>query len=259
MDLPTNWMECSSKFVFDKSPCFCGQRPKCTMLCDHSLMMWCAPMSKFSLHVSCTVFNYNLKFCVFSNCICSSFSQAHSFVHTIYDMMYNIKQTSPVYLNCAMKCNQISLTCLLQMASLMTVCFQAMLPDVVHYPSLDWPLACLPSHSARLPHSLFLLFFFLTFLFNYLMSPLLALTPIKMRAAQPALNCLCVSDHKSFCCGCKLSVCLAYHYMSTISVWWYDYWHDSTTLNLELEKLQFLLKCNGNAYCRKTCCENSWN
>lgn len=229
------------------------------MLCHPSLLLWCAPMSKFSLHFSCAAFNFSLKFliafvatflkhvylcahlkrttndartprCVdiaadtpwpFSNTPfppqSSTLTQLHGIFtglkrSLVYATMNNIKQSSPVYLNCAMKCNHISLTCLLQKASLMTVCFQAMLPDVVHYPSLDWPL---PSHSTRFPHSLFLLFFFLTFLFNYLMSPLLALTPIKMRAAQPALNCLCVSDHKSFCCGCKLSVRLTYLCITT--------------------------------------------
>lgn len=47
----------------------------------------------------------------------------------------------------------------------------------------------------------------LTFLFNYLMSPLLAQTPIEMWAAPSALNRLCTSDLWSFLC---LTVCMYY-------------------------------------------------
>lgn len=53
----------------------------------------------------------------------------------------------------------------------------------------------------------------LTFLFNYLMSPLLAQTPIEMWAAPSALNRLCTSDLWSFLCltvcMCRVCVCVS--------------------------------------------------
>lgn len=54
------------------------------------------------------------------------------------------------------------------------LCFQAKLHEVVHYLSPYWPRF---SPSLPLSPSLVLS---LTFLFNYLMSPLLAQTPIEM-------------------------------------------------------------------------------
>lgn len=51
------------------------------------------------------------------------------------------------------------------------LCFQEKLHEVVHYLSPYWPLSLLLSPSLVLS---------LTFLFNYLMSPLLAQTPIEM-------------------------------------------------------------------------------
>lgn len=70
----------------------------------------------------------------------------------------------------------------------------------------------------------------LTFLFNYLMSPLLAQTPIERWAAPSALNRLCTSDLWSFLC---LTVCASLSvpitnvciWMQNLSVlvwiWWF--------------------------------------
>ena len=102
--------------------------------------------------------------------------------------------------------NPQALTCLLLMARLMTsFVFRQ---SCMRLSIIPLPTGLLLSFPPTLPISLTTPSpaLSLTFLFNYLMSPLLALTPIKMWAAPPALSRLCASDLWSFHC---LTVCVS--------------------------------------------------
>lgn len=81
-------------------------------------------------------------------------------------------------------------------------------------------LSLLASFASSLPLSLFLVLS-LSFLFNYLMSPLQAQTPIEMWAALSALSRLCTSDLWSllFLTVCMHFVCTSPHKTYSFGRW----------------------------------------